>query len=270
MGVFYETMDFDAFFYEDKDILFPKHIHKQAEVFYVLEGKVKITHNNDEYIMSKDEVFTVFPNTVHSYESIGKTSFYIGLINVERLGKNRKYVLERACLHPVRSIMDFNENIQLCMKMMAGENKKGEFSKYPEGLCGYFNVIIEYLLEKLECVPIEENREPNLLKPILNFMNSHFSENITLDKVAREVGISSYYLSKLFAQKIGNGFSDYLNLLRIECGKELLTMTDRQVGEIAYSCGFQSESSFFRNFKELVGTTPLQYRKSTVQMLRNS
>lgn len=269
-SVFYETAGKDAFFYEDSNIVFPKHIHKQLEICYLIEGNIQAVLNGRKIILRAKDIFIVFPHLIHSYESIGKTKFYIGLIDVERLGVNKKIFLGMECENPVIPIDKVNSNVKICMQMLAAENQKGELSKYPEAVCGYFNVIIDYLLEQLQCRPIREGKNQELIKPILNYMVTHFQENITLEMVAREVGLSKYYLSKLFAQKIGYSFNDYLNLLRIDYGKELLSMTDHSVEDIAFFCGFQSESSFFRNFKKAEDFSPLQYRKNIEKIMEKN
>lgn len=66
-SIFYESTDKKAFFYEDWDICFPEHIHKQLEIFYLLEGEVKITLNHNKILMKQGDVLVVFPNMIHGY-----------------------------------------------------------------------------------------------------------------------------------------------------------------------------------------------------------
>lgn len=81
-----------------------------------------------------------------------------------------------------------------------------------------------------------QDSNEDILHSVLNYILCHYRENMGLDHVARETGISKYYLSKLFTNKIGCSFPEYFE------GKKSI----REIGEI---CGFQSETSFFRSFR---------------------
>ena len=70
-SIFYEDMEKRAFFYEDRNIDFPFHLHKQAEVFYLIEGEVELSLNYQKMIMHAGEIAVVFPNMIHSYKSLG-------------------------------------------------------------------------------------------------------------------------------------------------------------------------------------------------------
>lgn len=259
-SIFYESTDKKAYFYEDWDICFPEHIHKQLEIFYLLEGEVKITLNHNKILMKQGDVLVVFPNMIHGYESLCHTRFYIGLADPEVLGSNGGVILKNNCLNPVNPVLAFSPQLGMCMEMLAGECEKGKPVKRECRLYGYFNVVADLLLEGLD-LRISESGSEDVLHPVLNYILSHYQEEITLESTARSVGISKYYLSRIFSEKMGYSFPGYLAMLRTELAKELLETSDRGMTDIAYMCGFKSECSFFRNFKYLTGTTPLQYKK---------
>lgn len=111
-SIFYESMDKKAFFYEDCDICFPEHIHKQLEIFYLLEG----------------DVLVVFPNMIHGYESLCHTRFYIGLADPEALGSNGGVILKNICLNPVNPVLAFSPQLGIFISRVFGdaENRTGE------------------------------------------------------------------------------------------------------------------------------------------------
>lgn len=261
-SIFYENTGREAFFYEDLDIVFPRHLHKQIEIFYLIEGEVKITLLQQKFLMKAGEILIIFPNLIHSYESVGNTRFYIGLIDIEKLGNNCTVFLDKQCLNPVNKITKFHPEVLHIMKILANQNKKTGSLKREERLYGYFAVMVDYLLECLELQTIQRGNYSETLYLVLNYVLGHYKEEITLDVVGREVGINKYYLSKLFSGKIGYSFPEYLMRIRTEHARELLRTTTKRMDEIACECGFQSESSFFRNFKKITGVTPLKYRKN--------
>jgi len=90
----------------------------------------------------------------------------------------------------------------------------------------------------------------------------YFLSSLSLDQVSQHVGISSPYLSKIFAESTGAGFLDYLNQYRIDKAKQLLSATDLTVSEIGYKVGFQSPQSFARVFKRHMERSPSGYRET--------
>lgn len=88
----------------------------------------------------------------------------------------------------------------------------------------------------------------------------YHNSGLSLQLVADQCGISTYYLSRLFKQDGGGGFTDYLNGYRIERAKQLLEHSGMTVTDIGYKTGFNSAQSFIRVFKKHEGETPGQYR----------
>ena len=78
--------------------------------------------------------------------------------------------------------------------------------------------------------------------------------------MAREVGISPYYLSKLFKESEGTGYIEYTTKLRMDYAKEQLGATDRSIKEICHDAGYQDPNYFSRIFKKWTGMTPTEYR----------
>ena len=83
---------------------------------------------------------------------------------------------------------------------------------------------------------------------------------LSLDQVARRVGISRNYFSELFKKTYGKGFSEFLFEQRLTRAKTLLKTTEYPVNQIAAQAGFVNVSSFHRAFRQSVGTTPSQFR----------
>lgn len=261
MVIFYEHVGQDSFFYEDRDIFFPAHIHRQLEIFYLLEGETEIRLDQKRFLMHSGELLCVFPNQIHSYESHGSTRFYIGLLNPAELRENGAVFTKHRCLSPVLPISDFHPELLRCMEAAASFYKKGQALKRPGRFFGYMNVIADILAETLS-LGLRKEGEEEILSQVLRWILEHYREKITQEQVARAVGISRFTLSRLFAEKMECSFLDYLNRLRVECSLELLQDGHLTVNQAGEACGFQSESSFFRHFRRCMGMTPLQYRKA--------
>lgn len=94
------------------------------------------------------------------------------------------------------------------------------------------------------------------------FVEAHFTEPLTLARVAGEVGLSKFHLSRLFRQQIGRSFREYLQGLRIERARTLLADPRLTITEIAYTSGFNHLSHFDRRFARIVGVCPTAFRRT--------
>lgn len=88
--------------------------------------------------------------------------------------------------------------------------------------------------------------------------------NLSLSKLASEMGISGHFLSQVINEKFGMNFFDFINDYRVEAFKEMSSdpkYSSFSLLGIAFECGFNSKSAFNRIFKQKTGITPSQYRK---------
>ena len=99
------------------------------------------------------------------------------------------------------------------------------------------------------------------LDEILHYLQTHFTENITLEDLSEMFYISKYYLSREFKKKYGEGINSCINLFRINRGKELLRFTDKSIHEISEMCGIPDTNYFIKLFKSAENMTPSEYRQ---------
>ncbi len=100
----------------------------------------------------------------------------------------------------------------------------------------------------------------HLIKAAREYIGEHYHENLSLNDVAEQVGISGGYLSTLFTQQLNCGFVDYLNQVRIERACCYLEQKCFKNYEIAFRVGFRDEKYFSKVFKKVMGMTPREYR----------
>ena len=96
---------------------------------------------------------------------------------------------------------------------------------------------------------------------IMNYINHHFTESISVNKIADELYLNKNYISHIFKEETGYSLISYVILLRINRAKVLLMKTDHSITEIATECGYDDFTYFSRQFKKSVGMSPSLYRK---------
>ena len=109
---------------------------------------------------------------------------------------------------------------------------------------------------------LSSHRNLYLLKNVLNYIDAHYTEKITLNELARTAGMSPKYFCHFFSEMTGRTPIDYVNYYRIERACCLLAGTDSQITDIAMLCGFNDVSYFTRAFKKYKGKSPGQYLKA--------
>lgn len=96
---------------------------------------------------------------------------------------------------------------------------------------------------------------------IRTFIQEHFQETITLDRIADHLGVSPTHCSREFARQTGETISRFITTCRINRARELLNQPRLSVKEIASRIGFNDANYFSRVFSQTMGVTPIEFRK---------
>ncbi len=137
---------------------------------------------------------------------------------------------------------------RLQASQLTGEARFREILAFYERLCGATSNDIH---QKNQAV-IENVRE---------YLNERYADpTLCLDSVAEHLGVSYYFLSRIFKSETNQSFSDLLGDVRVYRAMELLRTTALPVQEVCAQVGYTNWSTFLRAFRKRAGTTPLQYR----------
>lgn len=235
---------------------FPEHLHAQAELLYLFEGRVLLSVGGQPQHMAPGDLCVCFPGVIHGYlESEGARALM--LIFPPDISAEFPVLLERT--QPVRPLLPaalLPPDVSLCMEQLRLESH-GNFDV--RVLHGYLQVILGRILPLLTLT----SRDPgssDIVYDILKYLSRHFTEPLTLQSLSSALGVSHSCLSHTFSERIGIHFRTYLNTLRADRACLLLRSTSRSISDIAYACGFESLRTFNRVFSQLHGQTPSDYR----------
>ena len=117
----------------------------------------------------------------------------------------------------------------------------------------------------LECFQIHNKTEEpkNYRFCPKTYVEDHYMEDICINTISSVCGITPNYLSKLFHQKEGMRFMDYLTQVRISHAKRLLISPSfSSIGEVAEQVGYNGARHFSKVFQKITGQTPSEYRKA--------
>lgn len=110
----------------------------------------------------------------------------------------------------------------------------------------------------------KQKADPAISKPVrscCDYIQLHLGEKISVSVLARQVGYSDYYLSRVFKQQTGQSIDQYIRNMRVERAKFLMTNTQESIQEISDQLGFSNRNYFTQVFTQATGQSPAAYRK---------
>jgi len=127
-------------------------------------------------------------------------------------------------------------------------------------------LIYDYLLEFYRQVTSKSSSggtdKSELLMPVLNYIDDHFSQDFSMTVLAELVGISSQHLCRIFKETMHMRPTEYLTYRRLGEAKKLLHHSNASIAEIGANCGFPDAGYFSTVFKRYEGMSPAEYRKN--------
>lgn len=102
----------------------------------------------------------------------------------------------------------------------------------------------------------------DMVYSMVDYIHSHFSEQITLDDLANYMHLNKHYVSTLFKKETGMTYNQYLASYRVEQAKLLLRQTDDLLEDISHQVSYVDPAYFSRTFKKNTDMTPIIYRKT--------
>lgn len=247
------------------------HWHNEWEILRVLDGTLNISLDDKHYSMSEGDALLIRGGILHGGEP--EDCVYECLV-FDLYGIFRTLEMVKPYLRPFYR--------QTCLPKSyypAGENSVAETilgelmsafssgSGCPEletvaGLSRLFSWIRNH--GAFESLSQSENvtSTTDRIKPVLEYIETHYSSAITLDNLAGVAGMNPKYFCRVFRSLTHHSPVDYLNFYRIEQAANLLDSTDLSITEVGNRSGFYDSGYFTKVFKKYKGTTPAFYRRS--------
>jgi two-component system response regulator YesN len=122
---------------------------------------------------------------------------------------------------------------------------------------------LEAFIEKVnQCIASKQNQVSHTnMKRLLEYIDEHYAEPLNLTEVASHFHFNPSYLSSYFSAHNNEGFSEYVNKVRIEKAEVMLRSDEAPISEISNLVGYSDHSYFCKVFKRFTGRSPSQYRK---------
>ncbi|MCC7336515.1 MAG: helix-turn-helix transcriptional regulator [Pirellulaceae bacterium] len=235
--------------------------HSFLKLLWIREGRAKIRFKGASPDCETGNLVIVPPFTSHRIvDSLDAP------VSLYGLGVDTKQL---KCVEPV--LATFQSGVYLGQRLGALSIEQ-HFRKLlylvdQEGAASQFSsvaVALELLAELALKMAQPESRTSTTPKPFsdplletyLVWLQRNFFESLTLDGAAKASGMSRRTFTSQFKARTGMTWLEYVNALRVQRAEELLKDADRKVTSIAFQCGFDDLSTFYRAFKRVTGRTP--------------
>lgn len=258
---------------------FETHSHDSIEMFIVLSGSaLHVTEEKETFIKSGD-LFIIKEGSVHGFKNVDNLITYNMRFHPElllSLGNEIKQMEGFQSLFIIAPSMQPKTNV-IChlsfnlteLRVIESMMKKilDEINSRAEGyeilIRARFLEFIIYVLRKHAMSSKNETIGDFKLAKAVSCIEKNFTDSITLHQLAAITGYSVRYFIKIFTKVYGMAPLQYILNLRIQYAAYLLEHGEKSVTEVALESGFNDSSYFARQFRNIVGMTPREYRKHT-------
>lgn len=256
---------------------FPWHWHPEIELTLILDGEIDYQVNDSLYHLKEGEGLFCNTNVLHSGHGLdtGDCS-YLSITFHPRLlygysssvmqDKYMNHILKSPSLASIhflpeeawqRTVLERMEQIRLLKE----ERPLSMELQMQIALMEIWQQIYEHV-EQDEASGAENGRDTERIRKIMEYIQKHFAEKITLEDLADQIHLCKSESCRLFKRYMNESMFDYLLNYRIERSLELLRQSDLDVTQIAGQVGFANPGYYSRIFKRKMGCTPLEFRKS--------
>lgn len=255
----------------------PTHWHEEVEVIIVLDGSCDYRVDLNSFVINKGDILIVGPQKIHSFTSIlDKTMTWASFVfNINML---KSYDTDGALLKYIAPLLNHEHELPIIIQDNI-ECYKSIFNTIEKIIYCYYEKDIAYELELKSLLfnffallyknnLIEKQKNKNTLtinntdkiKLTLNYINEHYSEDISINTLSELCEYSEYHFMRFFKKHIGLTCIQYINNLRLEKSSILLTSTNNPIMDISLEVGFDNLSYFNKLFKRKYNLTPKEFR----------
>ena len=264
-----------AYYYVDNEhpsYNMPFHWHKEWEIIRILEGNFPLYIEGEEYLAKEGDILLLKEGVLHGgtpenciYEcfNFDLHGLFTNVLSV----RNFLRPFYRNLLLPTVSYPDRQPDIYpIVHELLSAFSEETS-----EGFCaltamGNISRLFAAILEKHyytenQGTPTETTRKITQLKPVLEYIETHFSSPLSLAELSGVINMNPKYFCRFFTSITQQTPMNYVNYYRIEQASNMLCSTDLTVTEIGLECGFNDTCHFVKTFKKYKWITPKQYQK---------
>lgn len=253
------------------------HAHRFSELVIIFGGTGMHVTSTERYPLSAGDVFVISGQRKHGYKDTQDLYVVNILFEKDNLAFPTEDLRELAGYHALfnlepsyRRRHGFKSRLHLSLDELAHiegiidqleEELQGLQPGYRFLALGHFMNLVGHLSRIYEEQPAPSSRQLLRIGEAISYLEKHFSEDVSLEDLARMAHMSKRSFQRTFHEAIGTSPISYLIQLRVKRAAELLRNSELTIAEAAYTAGFQDSNYFSRKFRQIMGMNPGAFRK---------
>lgn len=242
----------------------PWHRHDSiCELLLITDGQGVYHVKNKSYNLQVGDVILYNQGDLHELETTSKSEigcYCLGITNLRIQGLPYNHLVSAGDPFVRHSSYLYATLNSLCSQIYELEGSGTEADLSAQLLCSAV-IILACGLETLPSTFIKKHQEEKMVLDIQKYMDEHFREDLTLDKIAADLNCSVTHISHSFKKATATTPMQYLIDRRIGHAQTLLISTDHPVTQIATLSGYDNINYFSTQFSRIVGMSPAKYRE---------
>lgn len=228
-------------------------------LIYCENGKGFITFENEQFALTKNQVFIIPANKAHSYEAEISKPWSIYWLHF----KGTNISLHSSISGKIINLNDTRLSDRLNLFEEIYQNLEMGF--YPDNL-EYSSICLQHFLASIKYtdqflkIKTTDTEVLDVIPMSIIYMKNNLTNKITLYEIAQHVGYSSSYFGSLFLEKTSFTPMEYYNQLKIQKSCSLLQFSTMKIKEIAYLLGYYDPFHFSKSFRLVMEISPREYR----------
>lgn len=233
-------------------------------IHYVLDGCGNFYVDGKTYRLQKHQGFLICPDVVTYYEADKENPWTYTWVGFH--GVKAEQYLKYAGLDRYNPIFTYDKSdfIAQCFDQMVNARrlKRGNEIR----LQGLLYLFLSELIENADISLPDNERQIDLyIKRALQYIEMNYSRDINISDLASYIGLNRSYFSALFKQHLHMPPQEFLVRFRMNKACELMANPALSISDIARSVGYEDPLGFSKMFKKIIGLSPRQYRKETIE-----
>ena len=234
--------------------------HKTFEVYYLLKGTCWYFIGNKSYRLTAGDIALIPPGVIHgtSYETPTSSRVLFNCPESYLPASVRDLILQTPYFPYSQATRDQVEDIfQVIQKEYREQNN------YWQDIVRSKVAELFVLIARNGRAALSQKQESPIVEKAAGYIKQHYMDPVNLQAVAEYCYVSREHLSRIFKKETGFGFSEYLNLFRMQKAHNLLEDDPHcQVAQVATQCGFNDSNYFSKQYKKHFGISPTKTRKT--------
>ena len=243
------------------------HLHYNVEIAFIYDGETDVSIDNAPATKAGGgDVILIFPNQIHAFSTRINERHILLVFDPQTMPEFSSLFTEHIPISNIIRGAANDRELRTLIERISELYSKSEAPYKDSILRGYLLAFVGRLFSMTKFKKVNAE-DIHALGSVMNYCLGHYSDNLSLDLLQKKLHISKYYISHIMNQKLGMGFNDYVNSIRISNACRLLTESDMPIGEISEAVGFNTVRTFNRAFVKHMGMSPREYRSQGLDTL---